>query len=675
VGENAQKERKTMKKAKTLSILLVAVLLISAVPTFVLALDVDGTLLKGIAVDEVRNLVYVAVQSNNTIAIVDGATQLFDYAVPCGGVGPNGLALSENSDKLFVANSGSDQVAVLDANSGYAVLATIDVGRKPFGVAIAGGIAYVTNFDDRTVTLIDVSTLAVLDTVGVGHHPGLPAAVGDHAYVPIHSQYLGWRSKDPVAERDYVQRNRGSDTGVAIVYSDGRVERILQEHIGFFAAAVDEANERVYITKRDGTAEGLYVLNLVDSGLLKFVPMLRPYAVAANPITNHAFVVQGDMDEVYVLDGADDYRMIRAADTDPNNGDVPGQHGGQGIGVNGDEVYVSNYVSGTLTILDDMDTSAKFAVPLDTDYIRGWMESGGNHGPLGDPAAPSYGYWYAEQQYERGSMQWRQVMTGTNQIYVFDNESTQPGGTDWNGRDSGLWAQYDDNWVSGMPLFPAGCPDAGWPHGPMFGFGVTWCDEPGVKDTIGYPIGGQYGTLGGDQAFANGSVFWNPDSDAYYVLRNDTMRWQYYRAHRRYHVDEVEANVSGQVRLQGRADHSGTILVSPQGPHTATAQDGSFGLNYQGQTTLRISHPGYLDVLATIKADASTLLDLNEIVLLGGDVNGDNCVDILDVSYVGYHFSSADAQADLTGDGVVNILDLSIVGANFGQAGPILWSR
>ena len=87
------------------------------------------------------------------------------------------------------------------------------------------------------------------------------------------------------------------------------------------------------LTKRDGTAEGLYVLDAANHGLIQYVPMLRPYSVAVNPSTNHVFVVQADLDEIYVLDADDGYRLIRAIDTDPNNGDIPGMHGGQGIGV------------------------------------------------------------------------------------------------------------------------------------------------------------------------------------------------------------------------------------------------------------------------------------------------------------------------------------------------------
>ena len=90
---------------------------------------------------------------------------------------------------------------------------------------------------------------------------------------------------------------------------------------------------------------------------------------------------------------------------------------------------------------------------------------------------------------------------------------------------------------------------------------------------------------------------------------------------------------------------------------------------------LYIRHPGYLDAITTVNAVAGTELNVGEIVMLGGDVNGDNSVDILDFAYIGYRFGGTDARADINDDGVVDILDLSMAGANFKQAGPVRWPR
>ncbi len=633
-----------------------------------------GTLLKGVEVDQARNLVYVSSHSNDSIVILDGSTYARVQSVPSGGVDPNGLALSEDGSMLFVVNTASDQVAVLDPDNGFAVLGTIAVEDGPFSIAIANGLAYVTNFDSGSVSIIDVNGMYVVRTLAVGRHPSLPAATGDHSYIPIHSAYDRWQAKNPQDEWAYVQARRANDTGVAIVYADGRLERILQDYIGFFAAAVDEAHGRVYITKRDGTAEGLYVLDLADNSLIHFVSMLRPYAVAVNPVTNHVLVVQADLNEVYVLDANNDYQLIRVVTTDPNDGDYPGMHGGQGIDVHGSDVIVSNFISGTVTIFDENDVDGVLAVPVHPEVIRGWQESGGSASPLGVPSAPGLSGMYSEQHFERGIMQWRQGTTGPNWIYVFDIQSTLPSGTDWFGREDGIWQRYDDLWTPEMPLFPEACPDAGWPNGPMFGFGVTWCNEPGVKATIGYPIGAALVDQGADQAFENGAVLWSPASDSYMVLYGDG-RWQYYRAHRRYPVDVGEPNITGRVVMQGRIDHRGVILSIDGGPYMATDPQGRFGFSAARQLTVHFDHPGYLGAVATIKAVPGVSADLGEIALIGGDVTGDRRVDILDISYVAYRFAGSDATADLTGDGVVDILDLSMVGANFGQTGPVHWQR
>jgi hypothetical protein len=64
---------------------------------------------------------------------------------------------------------------------------------------------------------------------------------------------------------------------------------------------------------------------------------------------------------------------------------------------------------------------------------------------------------------------------------------------------------------------------------------------------------------------------------------------------------------------------------------------------------------------------------LAPVTLLGGDVNGDNLIDIRDLSYVAYHLGGPDAQADINGDGKVDILDLTMIAGNFGIKGPTLW--
>lgn len=85
--------------------------------------------------------------------------------------------------------------------------------------------------------------------------------------------------------------------------------------------------------------------------------------------------------------------------------------------------------------------------------------------------------------------------------------------------------------------------------------------------------------------------------------------------------------------------------------------------------------PGYLSAESDrpVKVTVGKVVDMGAITLIGGDVNNDNRIDILDLSYVAYRFNEVDANADANGDGVVDILDLSLTAGNFGKSGPIIW--
>jgi hypothetical protein len=197
----------------------------------------------------------------------------------------------------------------------------------------------------------------------------------------------------------------------------------------------------------------------------------------------------------------------------------------------------------------------------------------------------------------------------------------------------------------------------------------VWCDRPGVRVALGRPAAAERSGVGAEQRFSGGMALWSPEVDLYHALLDDGT-WIAYRAQGRYADGPPPPDVTGRVRLQGRTIHRGALVLDPLGAHAITEDDGWFGLRYGGATTVRVHHRGYLDALVPVEATLDTTVDLGLIVLHGGDVNGDNVVDILDMSYVGAQFGGADPRADLTGDGAVDILDLTLIGANFGRTGP-----
>ena len=133
---------------------------------------------------------------------------------------------------------------------------------------------------------------------------------------------------------------------------------------------------------------------------------------------------------------------------------------------------------------------------------------------------------------------------------------------------------------------------------------------------------------------------------------------------------------------------TGTLSLGP----VNTDVNGAFQLpNLQiGTYTIRAVYPGYLasdKTGVTIVAGGSPTLNIGTTTLRGGDVNGDNAINILDIGSIISKFgrtgvavksasancSVVDEPADINDDGIINISDLAIAAGNWGRTGPIPW--
>ena len=111
------------------------------------------------------------------VSVIDTKTNTVVATIGVG-VLPEGVAISPNGRTAYVANEGSNTVSVIDTKTNTVVdldpttpeIEGIPVGMGPSGVAFTpnGRRAYVTNYFDNFVSVIDTKTNTVVDEITVG---------------------------------------------------------------------------------------------------------------------------------------------------------------------------------------------------------------------------------------------------------------------------------------------------------------------------------------------------------------------------------------------------------------------------------------------------------------------------------------------------------------------------
>lgn len=125
-----------------------------------------------VAVNPVADKVYVTNQKNMTdpgsVTVISGSANTTTITV---GKNPRAVAVNPNTNKIYVANLNDDTVTVIDGATDT-VTDTINTGDGPLALGInkVTNIIYVANCGDNTVTIIDGATNAT-SSVAAGDYP------------------------------------------------------------------------------------------------------------------------------------------------------------------------------------------------------------------------------------------------------------------------------------------------------------------------------------------------------------------------------------------------------------------------------------------------------------------------------------------------------------------------
>jgi len=289
------------------------------------------------AVNPVTNKIYVVNSNSNSVTVIDGATNATTTVNT--GTSPFAAAVNSVTNKIYVPNFGSNTVTVIDGATNTTT--TLNAGQTPFAVAVnpVTNKIYVTNQGDgsnpSTVTVIDGATnttpASVSATVSVGITPSDVAV-------------------NPVTNEVYVANSGSALTpGTTVTVIDGATNTTTTVIVGSgpLAVAVNPVTNKIYVANI-GTVAIHGTVTVIDANVTPHTTTTisdssatSPVAVAVNPLTNSIYVANQNSANVTVINGATNSTSASIATTvNVGNGPVA-----VGVNVATNRIYVAN--SGT----------------------------------------------------------------------------------------------------------------------------------------------------------------------------------------------------------------------------------------------------------------------------------------------------------------------------------------
>jgi YVTN family beta-propeller protein len=272
----------------------------------------------GVGVNPSTHKAYAVDEQNGTVEVMDSRSEMTRTVKV--GANPISLAIDRAANKIYVANTGSGNISVIDGDSD-AVVKTIPGEAHPYAIAVneVTGTVYVTNTYSNAVTVIDVHT----DTAH-------PLNVGGADGIAIDSR------------TDTIFLTHYEDPDLRLV--DGATGAVRKVTVGphIWGVVSDEGSDSLYLA-HTGTAE---IVSLNEKTLaVRTIPVGQiPCALAANPHSQRLYSVNYGDQTLSVID----LRTQRAIATLP-----VGEHP-QAVAVDSvrNVVYVANVHGNSVTAID-----------------------------------------------------------------------------------------------------------------------------------------------------------------------------------------------------------------------------------------------------------------------------------------------------------------------------------
>jgi YVTN family beta-propeller protein len=356
--------------------------------------------LEVVAVNPVTHRAYVAIDNEGnevSMAIVDGATN----ATTSIGVEsePWAVAVNPATNMIYVANFDDDDVSVINGATNQ-VVADPSTGEGPDALVVdpVNNLIYVANFDSSSLTVINGATNGTaslsFDTTPITPDSLAINPVLNEVYGASSGSNLGFSfpssfasqsvfdsgfvfggatplatAANPATGAHFTLLQTGSGSPFLVVDDLTAPQGFYYRPCGASAPITMDVNptaNSVFIPCTDGTINVLQGMDVFGDGPATIIPAPSGYtgpysAVAANPITNMAYVADSGNSNLYVINGANN--TVTATVT------VGANPTSIAVNIASNKIYVLSVVTGSapsLTIVDGLTNTVLGTIPVGT---------------------------------------------------------------------------------------------------------------------------------------------------------------------------------------------------------------------------------------------------------------------------------------------------------------------
>ena len=318
--------------------------------------------------------VYVANSGSNTVSVIDATTNEKTKDIV---VGKFPFVIGYSGNTVYVANSGSDTVSVINASKGEKIK-DIAVGKFPKAIDSSRDAVYVANSGSNTVSVINATTNEKTKDIAVGVYPWAIYSAFDNLYVAnlnsdtvsvinattnevVKNIAVGF---DPMAINSFGDSvyvaNYASNTGSVINATTN--EKTKDIAVGDKPNILDFSDYAVYVA--NSGSDTVSVINATTNEKTKDIAVGKfPFAMYSS--RNTVYVANSGSNTVSVINATTNEKIKDIA-----VGDKPGA-----ISSFFDTVYVTNYGSDGVSVIDGISNEVvagvKFNVhPINSGYIE-----------------------------------------------------------------------------------------------------------------------------------------------------------------------------------------------------------------------------------------------------------------------------------------------------------------